>query len=475
MLVNQGREGRVGLQQPAARGDAISNIDKLARIHFIKFGEHIGAQKFGVQFGHPVDLLRADNGQMRHAGALLMIVNQRKRAQFRRIAGPGFLNLLEKLGVDAVDNLQMQRQHMAQHRHRPALQRLGQQGVIGKGECAGGDRPRLVPAITVIVHQQMHQFGNGQGGMGIVKLDNGFFRQRVEILMVAQEAGDDVLQGGTDEEIFLFQAQFLPRKGGIIRVEDFRQGFGFGLVLDRLDIIALIEFLQVKIPGGARRPQAQIGHIVIAITGNRHVIGHGDHRLGVEPFTAAMAVLVFNALAAAVKFDLVNHIGALELPRIAVAQPVVGMLDLLAVPDGLREQAKIITHPVAETRITMGDHGFQITRRQTAQTAIAKRRVMLDLDQGVQILPQTGQRIAHLALYPQIKQVLVQLPPEQIFHRKIIDPARFIGVLGAGGVDITLAQNPPEQEGEGVIPVLMGGKGRVLADRMHHIGDQQLF
>jgi hypothetical protein len=48
-------------------------------------------------------------------------------------------DLGEEAGVDLVDDLQQAGQQLAEQAHRPALQGLGQQGVVGVGHGGGGD------------------------------------------------------------------------------------------------------------------------------------------------------------------------------------------------------------------------------------------------------------------------------------------------------------------------------------------------
>ena len=46
-------------------------------------------------------------------------------------------------GVDFVNDLQVARQHVAEHVHRPALQRLGQHCVVCVAKRAAANVPRL--------------------------------------------------------------------------------------------------------------------------------------------------------------------------------------------------------------------------------------------------------------------------------------------------------------------------------------------
>ncbi len=53
----------------------------------------------------------------------------------------------------------------------PALDGLWQQGVVGVGARVGGDVPSGVPAEALQVHEDAHELGDGERGVGVVELD----------------------------------------------------------------------------------------------------------------------------------------------------------------------------------------------------------------------------------------------------------------------------------------------------------------
>ena len=91
--------------------------------------------------------------------------------------------------------------------HRPLLQRLGQQRVVGVGERAHGQVPGLVPAEVGLVEQDAHQLGDRDRRVRVVELDGDLVGQRVPVVVAAAEAGDDVGQRAGDQEVFLQEAQ----------------------------------------------------------------------------------------------------------------------------------------------------------------------------------------------------------------------------------------------------------------------------
>ena len=77
-----------------------------------------------------------------------------------------------------------------------------------------------------------------------------------------------------------------------------------------------------------------------------------------------------------------------QLPRIAVAQPLISDLDLPAVMDGLLEDAVLVANPVTDRRDLQRGEGVHVTRSQASQTAVSKARLLLGLEDRLQIQAQ---------------------------------------------------------------------------------------
>ncbi len=95
-----------------------------------------------------------------------------------------------------------------------------------------------------------------------------------------------------DQEILLHQAQFLAahhRVGGIQHARDI---FRLDLLLDRTNVIAAIEDLDVEVFRGARGEQPQPVHGLAEIADDRHVGGYADDDLLIQP-NLLQAVLDF--------------------------------------------------------------------------------------------------------------------------------------------------------------------------------------
>ena len=147
----------------------------------VEIAEHRLSHQSGVQRRHAVGLVRADEGQMSHPHALVLaFLDQRDRGQHLRIGEALGDGVVEMQLVDHVDDLHVPRQQAVEQRHRPALQRLRQQRVIGVAQRRLGDAPGVRPGKIVLIDQDAHQLGDRDRRMGVVELDRDMVGQRME-------------------------------------------------------------------------------------------------------------------------------------------------------------------------------------------------------------------------------------------------------------------------------------------------------
>ncbi len=417
VFADQCRQPGIDMMQPAPRGDAVGLVDDLAGIEAVEIGEDGLLHQMSMKLGHAVDLVAADDGQVGHAHPrLAFVVDDGEAAQQVGIAGMVVHHVLEETPVDLIDDLQVARQDLLQQVHRPGLKGLGHQGVVGIGEGAVGNGPGLLPTQLFLIQQDAHQFGDGDGGMGVIELDGHFIRQLVEIRVIFSEAVEDVAQRGADEEILLLEAQLLAHAGGVVGIEYLGDVLRLGFRLHRLDVVALVEILEIEVPRRLGRPQAHVVHGVAAEAGNGGVVGHGDHLVGVDPVIMETPRIVGIFHHPAVELDGIDYLCTGEFPGIAIAQPVVRVLHLAAVLQALGEHAILIANAVTVTGNAQGGHGVQEAGRQPAQAAIAQGGIGLHFADLFQIETGVMEGAGHFVVDSHVEQAVHEGAADEEFH-----------------------------------------------------------
>ena len=310
--------------------------------------------------------------------------------------------------------------------------------------------------------------------MGVVELDRGLVGQRVQRVVLLQVAAQQVLQRGGHEEVLLPQAQFLPGRRGVARVQDLGDGFLPHAVGQRPHVVAGIERVEPQRIDGAGLPEPQRVDVAAAPAHHGRVVGDSLHGLGRVPHVARHPVGRVHALDAAPEADVVGDRRALELPRVAARQPVFRVFLLPAVLDDLPEQAVLVADAVAVSRHRQGCHAFHEAGREATQAAVAERRIRLDLAQPVQIDVQAREGLAHRLDNPEVGQPVEQQAADQELERHVVDAlgARPIGTLV--GVAPALHDAVADRERGGHVPVALGGARHGLADRVVQLGHNRV-
>ena len=217
---NQPRQARIAEHHPASRRHAIGLVLEFLGPQLVEIAQHVGLQQLRVQRRHAIDGMAAHAGQVRHAHiALAALVDQRHARQALLIAQEADAHGVEEARIDLVDDLQVSRQHAAEQVQRPALQRLGQQRVVGVGEGARGDRPGLVPGHHVLIDQQAHQLRDRDRRMRVVELDGELLVEVLHRQVLRAQDAEHVLQRTGDEEVLLLQPQLLALQLVVVRIQ----------------------------------------------------------------------------------------------------------------------------------------------------------------------------------------------------------------------------------------------------------------
>ena len=429
-----------------------------------------------MQRGHAVDGVAAHAGQVRHAHiALAVLVDQRQSAQQGVITREGGAHFLQEGGVDFENDLQMPWQHRAEQRQRPALQRLGQQGVVGVGEGLAGDVPGFVPLQVLLVDEQAHQLGHRHRRMGVVELHRELFVEAAQGQALGAHDAQHVLQRGADEEVLLLEPQLLALQGFVVGVEDFGDVLQHRLAVDRAEVVAVVEAVEVE---GFRRlgaPQPQGVGGVAAVAQDGRVVGNGvDHAIR-HPAHMLAADAVGVALGVAAQRHLHRPLRAHQLPGVGVAQPAVGLFHLPAVDDLLLEDAVLIADAIAQRGNPQRGHRVDVAGGQPPQAAVAQPRLHLGGEQGVEVQPQFGHGLPRRRQDVEIDQVVAQVWPHQKLRRQIGHGARALLGVGRCSADPALQHAVAHHMGEREVVVGAGGQGRKLALHAEQIVEKRPF
>jgi hypothetical protein len=256
-LRNKLRQARIAQHHPAPRRHAIGLVAEFLRPQVVKIAQHVALEQFGVQFGDAVDRVTAGGGEVRHAHeARPVLVDQRHARQALVVAEESDPHLVQEPGVDLVDDFQVPRQHAAEQVQRPALQRLGQQRVVGIGEGLARDAPGQVPVERHFVDQQPHQFGHRDRRMGVVELHCEFLVEALRRDLLHPVDAQHVLQRTGDKEVLLLQAQLLALDLLVIRIQHLGDVLRGDLLVDRAPVIAAVEGGEIERLGRLGTPQA---------------------------------------------------------------------------------------------------------------------------------------------------------------------------------------------------------------------------
>ena len=317
----------------------------------------------------------------------------------------------------------------------------------------------------MLVDQDAHQLRHRHRRMGIVQLDRRLVRQGADIAEILDMPPDNVLQRGGGEEIFLPQPQLLPRRRTVGGIENAGQRLGPVAFGQRAQMVAGIELVEQDRIDRLRLPQAQRIDPLAAPAGDRRVIGGGDHPFGGTPaHLIGAAILALGRIDAPAEPDLVTRLAPLELPGVAVRQPVFRQFHLPAVADLLPEHAVHITDAIAIGGDVDRRHALHEARRQPPQATIAQRRIRLQRSDQVQVDAQRVERGLQIVQHLHIGCGIAHQPADQEFQAQIIDPAPLFLIGLVGGLDPGVDHPVADREDDGMQPVMRLGCLGILAD-----------
>ena len=340
-----------------------------------------------MQFGNAIDRVTPDDGEIGHADhRFVSLLDQRHATNPVGIARPSPADLGDKMRVDLVDDVEQPRQQATEHRYRPHLERFGQQRVVGVGHRVARDVPGLAPVEVVLVDEQAHQLGDRHRRVRVIELEAILFRKRGEVVAVSiPPVAQGVLQGRRGQEVLLSQTQFLAVLGCRVRVQHHRDVLGRVFRGNRIRVATRVELLEVEFVARRRGPQTQRVDDVVLETGYGDVVRDCQDVVSVDPNVTRLAAGVDLHIAAAAELDRLRIFDALDFPRKALAQPGVGLLDLVAVVDALVEHAVAVTNAVADDRQRKRRAAVEEAGCQATEAAVAEPGVALALANVFQV------------------------------------------------------------------------------------------
>jgi len=377
------------------------------------------------------------------------------------------------LRVDALDDLHVARQEPRELPHRPRLERLGQQCVIGVVEDARGDAPRRLPRDAVLVDQEPHELRHGNRGMRIVELDRDVIGQRFHGKLLRPMTAQQVLQRRGGEEELLPQPQVLARGRFVARIQHAGDRLQPHPVGERADVIATVEIEQRQGVGGACGPQPQRVDVTPAPAGDRGV--ESDRVDGFGRFPTAAPVAVDDRAA---ESDGARDLRPLEFPRIAIGQPLFRHFLLPPVAHDLAEDAVVVTDPIAVRRNRQRCHAFHEARRKPPEAAVAECRIGLQAADALEVHAELVERRDGSRGEPQIGQRVEEHAADEELEREVIDALAAVAIRAARGlapaIDDVIARGERDGEEPVVVACVRGLFRDVVAQLRQHRGAKRL-
>ena len=365
--------------------------------------------------------------------------------------------------VDLVDDLEDTRQQAAEHRQRPALERLGQQRVVGVRTGLARDGPGPLPVHGHFVDQQAHELGDRDRRMRVVHLDRELLVEALRRNLLHAADAQHVLQRARHEEVLLLEPQLLAARLLVVRVEDLGEIFAGHLLVDRAVVVAAIEGAEVEGLGRLGLPQPQRVRRVDVIAEDGRVVGNAIDDVARHPARALAAVFVVPDFGVAAELHVAAPLGPRDLPGIAVAQPLVGLFDLPAVDDLLLEDAELVADAVTQRRHLERRQRIDETRREPAETAVAQARLVFVGQQLLEIEPELRHRRARGVVDAEVDEVVAEMRPHEELGRQIRDGARALLGVRSRRADPALQHAIAHRVGQRHVVVGLGGERRKLA------------
>ena len=190
----------VDLAEPAAVIDAVGHIGKALAPEGGDITEEVIFDDIPVEAGHPVDLVAGGKAHVGHVD--LSVTDDQVAADLLAGSKPGNQEITPA-AVDLAHDLPHAREKTGDQFLRPLFQRFTHDRMVGIGHGSFYDVPGFIPAETVIIHKDAHEFGNDHGGVCVVDLNDMVLGKGTNIAPACHMLAYDVLRRSGNKEILL--------------------------------------------------------------------------------------------------------------------------------------------------------------------------------------------------------------------------------------------------------------------------------
>ena len=161
-------------------------------------------------------------------------------------------------------------------------------------------------------------------------------------------------------------------------------------------------------------------------------------------------------------------------PDLALGQPDVGQLKLLAVDDALTEKAVFVQNGEAARRVCQRRERVHKAGGETSQPAVAEAGVGLLFINRVQIEAQVGERLAVRLLETEVIQIQPQRAADQKLQTDIIHALLLAGLNALGKRPVLLRKDVAHSQHRGLIDLFLAGLGGGHPEIARQLADERI-
>jgi hypothetical protein len=137
------------------------------------------------------------------------------------------------------------------------------------------------------------QLNNGKCRMGIVELDGNLLGELLPGAVGLLEAANNIVKGGSNPEVLLLQTKLFSALQVVVGVQHSTDGLSPLLIRDRTFVIAIVEFLEIKLSARCfTGPESQVVGCRRIITGDWDIIGDSLNNLTTLPDGNGLSILI---------------------------------------------------------------------------------------------------------------------------------------------------------------------------------------